>query len=322
MTTYSRYLKPFPNSQYPTPLGGTARVLVPGKIAVYDMAFLRVIFEFGNRCTAVVLEGASDPFLTPTASHSAEAAPASTAKPGHNVVVFNPMPYGPEAQHFLRTLISDIPEADDPSKHVNIKYLIAPDREHHMGLGSWKKVYPDAQILGCEELVEKKKADGIKIDYPFTNTLANVLISDTLLYNGSGSYVKQLPLPRDLTREFDFVYIPQHPNRELVALHKPTKTLLTGDLFLNLPATSQYAGCPSYSHFKPTSGFSWLMRFFSIDSWLLRTLSARSLKGAESGLQAIYDWKPETLVPAHGSIVTEDSTEKFGQLFETLVEKK
>lgn len=222
----------------------------------------------------------------------------------------------------MRTLISDIPEADDPSKHVNIKYLIAPDREHHMGLGSWKKVYPDAQILGCEELVEKKKADGIKIDYPFTNTLANVLISDTLLYNGSGSYVKQLPLPRDLTREFDFVYIPSIQTESLWPCTSQPRRCSPATCFLICPPRRSTPVARPTATSKPTSGFSWLMRFFSIDSWLLRTLSARSLKGAESGLQAIYDWKPETLVPAHGSIVTEDSTEKFGQLFETLVEKK
>lgn len=327
---YSKYLKRFPASQYPVPLGGHAKVLIPGKLAVYDMAFLRVLFEFGNRCTAVVLDSHAgseapqeDPFLTPNQSAVGGQLATGSEKSGKNIVVFNPMPYGPEAQSFLRTLFTDIPESEDPSNHVNVKYLIAPDFEHHMGLNSWKQAYPNAKVLGAEGLGEKKKKDGITVDFEFSNALSNVLISENLMYGSTGpsSYLKHLPLPRELLAEFDFVYVPQHPNKEIVALHKPTKTLLTGDLIFNTPSHDQYSCCPGYAKFHPASGFSYLMRFFGIDSWLQSKVVGAALTKAAPGIQALYDWKPQTIIPAHGDIVTENSTEQLGKLFGKLVTK-
>lgn len=303
-------------SGYPVPLGGTTHVLVPGKIAVHDVAFIRVFLEFGNRCSVIRL-GA------PPTDESSAAAPTAASRKAHSndVVVFNPIPWGVEAQDLLRALVptdpSDTADASDVVSRVNVKYIVAPDYEHHMALKGWKEQFPGARILGVEGLPEKKRKDGVAVDYVFTGAVAGKLITQDLI-SSSESIAASLPLPADLTTEFDFVYVPEHPNKEIVALHKPTRTLFTGDLLFNLPATSQYA---AYPHINPASGLSFLARFLTIDSWLLRTLLGSMPASAAPSLQALRDWEPETLVPAHGDIVTERATQRFATLFAKYLKK-
>lgn len=335
---YSEYVKPFPAPQYPVPLGGRAEVLIPGKVAVYNVAFKQLLFEIGNRCTAIVLDNkgtnsqndglegneqvSSDPFLTPSTTTTSNNQKINDQKV-KDIVIINPIPHSPEAERLLRALVPEIPENEDIGKYVNIKYLVAGNIVHHMGLNSWKKAYPDAQIIGVSGL-ERKKNHEIKVDYEFPRVLSNVLISETLMYGNPGpdSYLKHLPLPRELLSEFDFVYIPDHKNKELVLLYKPAKILITSDLFFNLPATEQYSGCPEYAHFHPGSGFSLFTRLFSMNSWFIRQLAQYFLKDASPGIQALYDWNPKMLIPAHGTIISGNSTELFGKQFGNLVKTK
>lgn len=318
----------FGASGYPVPLGGLSKVLVPKKIVYHDCAFLRVFIELGNRCTVVRLDESSTPTAVPTATTTSAEQPTSTlTNRGEKkipVVVYNPIPWGPEARGLLKLLASDTATTSDETattdeeitETIDVKYLIAPDFEHHMGLDSWKKVYPQARIVGVSGLEEKKKKAGIPVDYVFRGSASGKLITKDLISTlDAENESKYPPLPLDLLEEFDFVYVKEHVNKELVALHKPTKTLLTGDLFVNLPAYDQYS---SYNTkvLCPDSGLSFLAKYMSIDSWLSRKLLGFMPKSAAPSIRAIYDWQPKTLVMAHGNIITERATERFGKLFE------
>lgn len=321
----------FGTSGYPVPLGGLSKILVPRKIVYHDCAFLRVFLELGNRCTVIKLDETST--TAPTTTTATEQPVSSTltsrGEKKISVVVFNPIPWGPEARGLLKLLTSDtattsaeetsVTTDEEIKEIVDVKYLIAPDFEHHMGLNSWKEVYPQARILGVDGLEEKKKKVGIPVDYVFRGSSSGRLITKELISSLEGDNVsKYPPLPMDLMEEFDFVYVKQHVNKELVALHKPTKTLLTGDLFVNLPAYDQYE---TYNTkvMPPDSGWSFLAKYMSMDSWLNKKFSGMIGKSAAPNIQAIYDWQPETLVMAHGNIVTDRSTERFGKLFEKLL---
>lgn len=341
-------------SGYAVPLGGSDQIVIPGKMVIYNTAFIRVFLEFGNRCTVVRLgnngglsssSSATKPIgssatsgseihhpkeessstIKPTAGATATATATATAAGAasggtKDVVVFNPMPWGPEARKLLQTLVPETlnkPSTEDISTLVNVKYIIAPDFEHHMALKGWKEQFPQARILGCEGLPEKKKKDGVPIDYVFTRSVSGRLITQESIAEDS-ELAQALPLPKDLTSEFDFVYVPDHPNKEIVALHKASKTLLTGDLVLNLPAYTQYR---PYPHINPAGGWSFIARYLSIDSWLLKKLSETFPQSASPSLQVIYDWKPQTLIMAHGEIVTENATELFGNLFQKYLKK-
>jgi hypothetical protein len=277
----------FPTSGYLKPIGGHSRALIPGVLAIHSLPFLRVFLEIGGRATAIKLKTKDE-----------------------GVLVFAPIPWGPEAQSFLKTL-----EPNKEISQINVKYLVAPDVEHHMALKSWKEQFPNAKIFGPEALIEKKKSEGITIDYAF-----NEADGKTLLAEENISTHTRLDIPSEIINEFDFAYFPHHVNKELVLLHKPTKTFLTADLFFNLPSFEQYEG----SHINPVGGLSFLTKYLAIDSWLQRKVFGSSLpkKDYEGVLNAIYQWGFERIIPCHGEILEGlNVRDRFANLFEKYIKK-
>lgn len=277
----------FPTSGYMKPIGGHSRVLIPGVLAVHSVQFLRAFIELGGRTTAIKLN-----------------------TPDEAILVFAPIPWGPEAKKFLQTF-----EPGKDITDINVKYVVAPDTEHHMGLKSWKDQFPKSQIIGPDSLIERKKAEGLTIDHAFTENLGGkFLTAETWPANGT------LNIPREVTAEFDFVYLPAAVNKELVLLHKPTSTLLTGDLIFNLPAYEQYKD----AKYGPTSGFSIITKYLTIDSWLVRKLIGSSLPFSDGvALNAIYNWNFQRLIPCHGDIMEgPEIREKFASMFRKYIKAK
>lgn len=275
-------------SGYMKPIGGKSLALIPGVMATHSCIFMRVIMEIGGRATAVKLN-----------------------TPDDGILVFSPIPWGPEAKSLLQVL-----EPEKQLKDINVKYLVAPDCEHHMALKSWKEQFPGLKILGPEALNAKKEKEGIKMDYAFTSSIGGKLLTAESFSTGD----LDLALPTELTKEFDFAFFPAHPNKELVLLHKPTKTLITADLFFNLPAYEQYKG----SGLSPTSGLSFLTRYLAIDSWLQRKTFGSALPESDGvALNAMYDWHFERIIPCHGDVLEgPDIRERFATLYGKYIKAK
>lgn len=277
----------FPTSGYLKPIGGHSRVLLPGVIAIHSLPFLRVFLEIGGRATAIKLNTKDE-----------------------GILVFAPIPWGPEAQSFLKTL-----EPNKDINQMNVKYLVAPDVEHHMALKSWKEQFPNVKIFGPEPLIAKKKSEGVAIDYAFSESDGKTLLTEETIKTKS-----TLDIPNEIMAEFDFAYFPHHVNKELVLLHKPTKTLLTADLFFNLPSFEQYEN----SQINPVGGLSFLTKYLSIDSWLQRKIfgSALPKKDYEGVLNAIYQWNFERIIPCHGDILEGvNIRDRFANLFQKYIKK-
>ncbi|EEP78851.1 conserved hypothetical protein [Uncinocarpus reesii 1704] len=190
-----------------------------------------------------------------------------------------------------------------------IKFIIAPDLEHHIFLGDWKAAFPDAKVIGPEGLQEKreknvKTKDTSKVDFVFTPK--NRHNPDTF---------------PEFNAEFETQYLPSHPNREIVVFHKPTKTLLQADLFFNLPATQQYEKerggatqgiltklfLPVWS----TEGDAiWQKRF----TWYL--LAGRNRDEWKESLRRIDRWDFERVIPCHGDVIDTGGKLVFRKLFE------
>lgn len=274
-------------SGYMKPIGGRSLALIPGVIAIHSVPFMRVFLEIGGRATAIKLN-----------------------TPDEGILVFAPIPWGPEAQQFLQTL-----EPGKALSDINVKYIVAPDCEHHMALKSWKEQFPSARFIGPEPLNEKKKAEGISMDYAFTEKYASKLLTAES-WTSDGT----IDMPKELTAEFDFAYFPKHVNKELVLLHKPSRTLITADLFFNLPAFDQYQGCKITA----TSGLSYLTKFMTIDSWIMRKTFGSMLPPTDGvALNAIYDWDFQRVIPCHGDIMEgPDVREKFASLFRNYIKAK
>jgi len=231
------------------------REVVPGVIVTMSTPFSRFgLIKVGGRGTVVKLQSGG-------------------------LAVFSPTALTPEVKEVVANL-------------GEVKYLAAPDREHHIFLGPWHEAFPEAKIIGPEGLPEKKaKGDNV----PF----------HTVFEAAKKSSIKIDP---EFDAEFDYEYVNVHPNKEIVFCHKPTKTLIEADLIFNLPATEQY----SKSGESATSGI-----FTKLFGALQHTsgsaigqkriawygYSAENRPAFNKSIARINSWDFDRLIPCHGDTI-------------------
>ncbi|KAM5471828.1 hypothetical protein MauCBS54593_003234 [Microsporum audouinii] len=241
-------------------------------IVTCSLPFSRLgIFKFGGRATLVRLQTGS-------------------------IAVFSPV-----------ALTHSVREAVD-SLGGNVKYLIAPDMEHHLFLNDWTKAYPEAEIIAPEGLWEKRQSkpetSGPKFEYIFTPENKDTLhISD------------------EFTAEFDVEYIHAHVNREIVVLHKPSGTLIQADLFFNPPGNEQYQKSKEGAR----DGLANKLYLFLMSSkgnamsqqrmiWYL--MSGKDHKAFKKSIQRVDGWEFDCAIPCHGDTVDQGAKRMFRTLFQ------
>ncbi|EGE81645.1 hypothetical protein BDDG_04588 [Blastomyces dermatitidis ATCC 18188] len=241
-------------------------------IVTLNVPFYRFGYvRIGGRCTIVRLQSGS-------------------------LAVFSPVSLTPDAREAVNSLGG------------NVKYIIAPDMEHHIFVTPWKGAYPNAQIIAPEGLKEKREENpetkGIGFDHIFT-----------------AANKRTLRISNEFHADFDVEYVNSHPSREIVLLHKPSKTLIEADLLFNLPATEQF----SKSGESATQGI--LTKIFNAIQttkppamgqkrfiWYL--LSAKDRKGFAQSAATIEGWDFDRIIPCHGDVIESGGKEIFRNLFE------
>jgi len=205
----------------------------------------------------------------------------------NNLLVFSPVALTP----LVKAKIEDL--------GAQVKFLVAPDYEHHLFIGEWKKAYPQAVVIGVEGLPDKRK--DVNFDYVFTKD-------------------ESLTLPQSFTDEFDAVYFPGFVNKDLVVYHRPTKTLLEADLLFNLPAHEQY----SKSTKNPKSGVTFLFNALTWQStWSKRFLyyvgSVDRVSMAERS-KIVDGFDKSVIIPCHGEIMN-NGNEAWKEVHKWFLEK-
>ncbi|KAK4499643.1 hypothetical protein PRZ48_010161 [Zasmidium cellare] len=187
-----------------------------------------------------------------------------------------------------------------------VKYLVASDQEHHIFLESWHKAYPTAKILAPETLPSHRD----KQNY-FKLPQANYI-----LFPDKGPAPSVTP---EFDAEFDVEYLPQHPNKELVVNHRPSKTLIEADLLFNLPATEQF----SKTDVSPTSGiltkiFNALQNTRGNAIWQRRFLwyGVSDRAAFNERVRRIAGWDFERIVPCHGDVIESGGKGIFEKVME------
>lgn len=189
----------------------------------------------------------------------------------------------------------------------NVKYIAAPDLEHHIFLTPWKEAYPNAEIIAPEGLREKREQNpqtkGLDFSHIFTK-----------------QNKKDLKVSDEFDAEFETEYVDSHPSRDLVFLHKPSKTLIEADMLFNLPATEQY----SKTGVSADSGFlnrmimpmqstkapaTWHQRFL----WYI--ISAKDREGFAESAKKIDKWDFDRLIPCHGDVIETGAKDVFRRVF-------
>ena len=232
----------------------------------------------------------------------------------NKIILWSPLPYTPQVIDVLTKFTNNTNESN-----LNIAYVIIPDREHNLAAKSYKEKFPGCKLIGMEGLDE----NSLKLDYKFIKLMGNkVLKNDELkqIFNDSDSGL--------IVDNFDFVYLPNHANQELVVFDKSSSTLFEADLLFNLGVPGSTLGetiLEQYSPelgfpkgFNPHSGWSFITRYLQPYSKVGRFLFRKivDINHSKPGLEAIYNsWDFKTIVMCHGNIITKDAKEAFKHVF-------
>jgi glyoxylase-like metal-dependent hydrolase (beta-lactamase superfamily II) len=196
----------------------------------------------------------------------------------------------------------------------SLKYIVALDIEHHIFLTPWSKAYPEAKLIAMEGLPEKREKNPETAGLTFST-----------IYTAKQQ--RDLKVSDEFDAEFEVEYMPSHANKEVVVFHKPSKTLITADLFFNLPATEQYSktGIPANTGFL-TRIFAGIMNTKGDATWQKRFLWYAGSKADRAGFAAsiarIDKWDFERIIPCHGDVIETDGKAIFEKVMEWHLTKK
>ena len=196
----------------------------------------------------------------------------------------------------------------------NLKYIVAPDQEHHIFVTPWAREYPDAELIGMEGLPEKREGDastkGIGFKHVFTT-----------------KNKRDMSISPEWDAEFETEYLHGHANKELVFWHKPSRTLIEADVLFNAPPTEQYSRAGE----DPNAGL-WTRLFGGIMNtrgdmiWQRRFLwhaSGRSdRKGIAESARIMAGWDYDRIIPCHGDVIETGGKEKMSLLMKWFVEAR
>lgn len=165
------------------------------------------------------------------------------------------------------------------------RWLIAPNKLHHLYLDQWQSAFPDAELFAAPGLAQKRK------DLTFTAQLGSKPESawsselDQLIFRGS-------PVMQ-----------------EVVFFHRRSATVIVTDLVENFSpdhfrgwrnTVAKLSGIVSPNGKTP---IDWRLTF------------AFHKKAARQSLEQMLDWRPENLVLAHGECVKGEATDFLKRSF-------
>lgn len=217
------------------------------------------------------------------------------------MLVVSPVTLTPEVHETIR------------SQGATVRYIAAPDMEHHLHIGAWKEAFPDAEIIAPEGLYEKRQRSGKYRDAPFAHVL-------------TAKNKHSISISEEFDREIEIEYVDGHVSREIVFLHKPSRTVIEADLLFNPPGHEQY----SRSGQSATAGLLTKLFAFAVSAkppatshqrfaWYV--LAKDRARFAESA-RRIYGWDFDRIIPCHGDVIEAGAKGVFQNVFGWFLEQK
>lgn len=188
----------------------------------------------------------------------------------------------PEAWLWSPIMFSHELARDIEEKAGEIKYIISPNKIHHIFLKSWSEKYPNATVYASPGLERRKEAEDIifsarfgpdEPEPPFSHEIETVIVS--------GSYLMD----------------------EVVFFHKPTKTAIICDLIQRFPEDKLKGFKGMAMKLNGLAGKNGSTpREWRFSFW---PFGRAQLKNARD---KIFGWKAEKLIIAHGMCVDHDAS--------------
>ncbi|KAF2132491.1 hypothetical protein P153DRAFT_413990 [Dothidotthia symphoricarpi CBS 119687] len=175
-------------------------------------------------------------------------------------------------------------------------HLVAADLGHHMYIGEYLKVWPDATTIGVPGLEGKRK--DVKWDFIYSEknrspekVLGFAEDMETVLFEGFITYC-------------------------VAWYHKPTKTLVQADLMMNLPCTEQYK--PSSSE-QDIFSREFAKRAHPRSVWFKRLIyyiASVDYQLMRRDAKRVAEWDVESIIPCHGDVLEADGNRAWAQTYE------
>ena len=206
-----------------------------------------------------------------------------------------------------RTPTSSIPDGENSVANLGpIKYIVALNHEHYLYVAEWKSAYPESMLIGPAGLQEKRFTTKQQPNNPS-------LKFDVVIQPGGDSVISE-----EFDSEFDSEFVWGHFNKELVFNHKPSKMLIEGDLWFNMPATEQYSKSDESAETGIVTRLGTKLHQSAGDSMVRRLMWYFFCMGKkeEFGKQVrrIASWDFEGIIPCHGAIVEEGGKQVFEEV--------
>jgi len=218
-----------------------------------------------------------------------------------SVAVFSPVALTPKVKETIAAM-------------GEVKYIAAPDLEHHIFLGPWHKAFPNAKLLGPEGLREKRDKQNNDV-VPFST----IFSAKTKL---------QQKIDPAFDAEFDYEFVDGHVNKELVFNHRPTGTLIEADLIFNLPAHEQYsrAGPDNRAETGLATKIWTAINNTKGDAYWQKMLiwfgtSTGNKPSFNESMARINQWKFDRIVPCHGDVIETGGKKIFQTVMQWHLEK-
>ncbi len=163
-----------------------------------------------------------------------------------------------------------------------IRYVVAPNKYHHVFLSEWQSKFPEAEFFAAPGL--RSKRQDISFDGELTST---------------GEYGWSDSIPHTIFR-------PSRLFDEVVFFHRESRTLVLTDLIINAK-TDEYN--------------RWQKLFAAFDGLAypngttprLYRWSIKSKPTARAVYQTLIDWDPEKVIISHGEWFREEGTRELKQ---------
>jgi len=153
----------------------------------------------------------------------------------------------------------------------DVKFIVSPNKIHHLFVQDAKKYFPHARMYAAPGLAEKRK------DFEWDETLGN-------------------EPPAAWCGEFEQHFIGAAAElNEVVFFHKPTRTLLAADFVFNLQQPPK--GLFNTLILKALGTYK---KFAMSRLWSLKTQDKESLAAS---VQKILSWDVERVIMCHGDVV-------------------
>ena len=183
---------------------------------------------------------------------------------------------------------SPIPTANSTFSDLDalgpVRWVIAPNKAHHLYVGDYLKVYPEAKLYGAPGLPEKRT--NLKFDGVLSDVAPNAWSQD---------------LEQHLFRGAPFL-------NEVLFFYKPTRTLIATDLVFNLKDESKgplgmrlfLLGSGANNHFGPHR----FIRFI-----------IRDRAAARQSVDRIMQWNFDRIIMTHGEVLETGGRAKVAVAF-------